>query len=161
VKIEYHEDVAVPADFVFRRLSDVARHERKALARGVAVRRVDGGTETGPGATWEIAFDYRGRRREVRAEITGWTPPEKLRIDAQSGGLDIHIVVTVVALSPRMTRVHVALNLVARSITARLLVQSLKLGRGSVTNRLQGNLKAMCAEIADAWDRRQAAGGGV
>lgn len=161
MKIEYHEDLGVPAAFVFRWLTDVGRHERAAQARGISVRRIDSGREAGPGAAWEIGFDYRGRQREARAEITAWNPPEKLRIDARSAGLDLHVVVNVVALSSALTRVHVSLNLVASTITAKLLVQSIKLARGSVTDRLRRRLSVMCVSISDAWARSRAPGNGT
>ena len=155
MKIEYFEDVAVPAEFVFRRLTDFTRHERQAIAQGATVRRLDGGTEGAVGAAWQIGFNHRGRKRDMRAEITAWTPPHKVHIDAATGGLDIHLVVGVVALSARLTRINVSINLMPRSITARLLVQTLKLTRGTVTARLQARLKAMGEEIADAWTRQQ------
>lgn len=155
MKIEYHEDIPVPAEFVFRRLTDFARHEREALARGVKVKRLDGKAEPGVGAAWDIAFNYRGKPRELRAEITGWTPPEKVRIDARTGGLDLRIAVDVVALSARLTRVNVSVNLMPRTISARLLVQSLRLARGTVTGRLQTRLKQMADEIVGNWARNQ------
>ena len=155
MKIEYHEDIPVPAEFVFRRLTDFARHERQALARGVKVKRLDDKAEPGVGAAWDIAFMYRGKPRELRAEIAGWTPPEKVRIDAESGGLDIRIGVDVVALSARLTRVNVSINLMPRTITARLLVQSLRLARGTVTGRLQTRLKTMADEIVEGWARNE------
>jgi uncharacterized protein YndB with AHSA1/START domain len=155
VKIEYHEDIAAPADFVFRRLSDVDRHERQALRRGVEVVRLGGTAPVGPGSAWSIAFNYRGRRRTVRAEITDLTPPRRLRIDAVAGGLNFTTLVMVVPLSPTLTRVNVTVNLAPQTITARLLVQSLKLARGTVTDRLKGRLTELGAEIATAWSRRQ------
>jgi hypothetical protein len=45
--------------------------------------------------------------------------------------------------------------LAPQTITARLLVQSLKLARGTVTDRLKGRLTELGAEIATAWSRRQ------
>jgi len=156
VKIEYHEDVNAPAEFVYRRLTDVARHERQAQARGATVTRVGAVTAVVAGAEWDIAFDYRGRRREGKVAIAGLTPPQRIVLDASSGGLDIRIVISLVALSPRITRVQVSANLVARTITAKLLVQSLRLAHGSVTSRLQRRLRGMCDEIDTAYARRQA-----
>lgn len=155
MKIDYFEDVAAPAEFVFRRVTDFAQHERRAVAQGASVRRLDGATEGCQGAAWQIGFSHRGRARDLRAEITTWAPPHKAHIDAVTGGLDIHLVVGVVALSSRLTRINVSINLMPRSITARLLVQSLKLTRGTVTARLQARLTTMGEEIAGAWARQQ------
>jgi uncharacterized protein YndB with AHSA1/START domain len=156
VKIEIHADIAAPAEFVFRRLTDFARHERKALRGGAEVKRLDSGLEAALGATWEIDFTYRGKARKVRAEIVRWTPPEQVQINGQSGGLDTLSTVDVVPLSRSQTRVNVVIALMPRSMTARLLVQSLKLARGSVTARLDKRLAEMGAEIAAAWARKEA-----
>lgn len=155
MKIELREDIAAPSDFVFRRLTDFARHERKALRQGAEVKRLDSGLDAGLGATWEIDFTYRGKPRKVKAEITRWTPPEQLQISGQSGGLDSLSTVDVVALSRNQTRVNVVVALMPRSMTARLLVQSLKLARGSVTSRLQKRLADMGGEVAAAWARKE------
>jgi hypothetical protein len=154
VKIELHEDVAAPADFVFARLTDFARHERQALRRGAGVKRLDNLAQPGVGAAWDISFDYRGKPRDLRAEITGWQQPEQVKIDTQSGGLNSKSVIDVIALSRTQTRINVVITLEPTSLTARLLVQSLKLARGSVTGRLQGRLKELGTEIAEAWTKQ-------
>jgi len=154
VKIEFRDDISAPAGFVFRRLTDFARHERQAMRRGAQVQRTDSGVEPGLGAAWEIVFDYRGKARQVRAEITEWTPPERLRIRGVSGGLDSVTVVDIVALSKTQTRVNVVSELSPNTLTARLLVQSLKLARGTVTARLQTRLHDLGEDIAAAWARK-------
>lgn len=154
MKIEFRDDISAPAGFVFRRLTDFARHERQAMRRGAQVQRTDAGVEPGLGAAWEIVFDYRGKARQVRAEVTEWTPPERFRVRGVSGGLDTVTVIDVVALSKTQTRVNVVTEMSANTLTARLLVQSLKLARGSVTSRLQMRLRDMGEEIAAAWARK-------
>jgi uncharacterized protein YndB with AHSA1/START domain len=151
VKIEIREDIAAPQEFVFRRLTDFARHERQALRRGAAVKRLDGNGQVGTGSAWDIAFTWRGKPRDVRAEITEWTPHERLRILSVMSGLDTTTAVDVIALSRMQTRVNVAIELEPKSLTARLLVQSLKLARGGMTTRLQARLREMTAEIAKDW----------
>ncbi len=154
MKIEFRDDISAPAGFVFRKLTDFARHERQAMRRGAQVQRTDSGVEPGLGASWEIVFDYRGKAREMRAEITEWSPPERFRIRGVSGGLDTVTVVDIVALSKTQTRVNVVTEMTTNTLTARLLVQSLKLARGSVTSRLQMRLHDLGEEIAGAWARK-------
>jgi hypothetical protein len=154
VKIELHEDIAAPADFVFGRLTDFARHERLALRRGAGVKRVDGTGQPGVGAIWDINFDYRGKPRDLRAEITGWKEPEQVKIDTQSGGLNSTSVIDVIALSRTQTRINVSIRLEPTTLTARLLVQSLKLARGSVTGRLHRRLQELGEEMTNAWAKQ-------
>ncbi len=154
MKIEIFEDVAAPAEFVFRRLTDFSRHERQAIRRGAEVKRVAGEGDAGVGSAWEISFVYRGKQRNAKAEIVEWKAPERFRIKAVSGGLDSATVVDVVALSRTQTRVNVVIDLEPKTLTARLLVQSLKLARGGVTGKLKARLRDMGADMAGAWAKR-------
>ena len=155
MKIEYHHDIAAPAEFVFARLTDIERHERQALRNGIEIVRLASPDGSKQGAAWDLAFKYRGRQRKLRAEMTDLVPPRRLKVNAVTGGLHINAVVALVALSPTLTRVNVDVNLVPQSMTARLLVQSLKLARGNVTARLERRLADQGAEIATAWARRR------
>ncbi|SLN52755.1 Polyketide cyclase / dehydrase and lipid transport [Roseivivax jejudonensis] len=137
MKLSVKEDIEGPLDRVFAHLSDLEALERSAMRRGVEVRRVDDRAEPGPGMTWEIAFRYRGRRREASIVMTEFTPPHRMAFDSASGGLEIATVVDLVALSRTRTRVALDVTLLPRTLSARLLVQSMKFARGSIDRRMK------------------------
>ncbi|SFE47725.1 SRPBCC family protein [Roseivivax sediminis] len=144
MQFSVREDIEGPLDRVFAEMSDIEAIERAAMRRGVEVSRIDTGETTGPGMTWQIAFRYRGRQREARIEMTEYAPPHRMACHSVSGGLEIDTAVDFVALSRTRTRIAMDVDLKPRTLSARLLVQSLKLARGSIEKRL----KARSADFA-------------
>jgi hypothetical protein len=63
--------------------------------------------------------------------------PTDVVIDLASNGLDGKTTVELVALSPQRTRLSVSIDLSAKSLSARLLLQSLKLAKSNLTNRFK------------------------
>lgn len=157
MQFEVQEDVEAPIEFVFGEVTDFVALERQALRRGAEVRRLDGGTAAEEGAAWQIRFEFRGRQRDLRADLVEYEPSERFAITSATGGLDGLTVVELVALSRSRTRVTLTTGLKATSLPSRLLLQSLKLGRSSLDRRLERRIAAFAVEIADRWKRRAAA----
>ena len=57
--------------------------------------------------------------------------------------------VELVSLSPKRTRIVVGLELSAKSLSARLLLQSLKLAKSSLTNRFGSRIKSFAQTTED------------
>lgn len=129
------EDIDAPIGDVFREVSNFAVIERMALRRGVEVRRLDDLPFPGAGAAWEARFRARGRKRTAHLEITEFTAPESLTCLTKVGGISATLVVTLIALSRNRTRISLATDLRASDLSSRLLLQSLKLARGTLTRR--------------------------
>ena len=125
---------AAPAD-VFARLSDFDRIEGMARERGASVERLDDGSAGPTGARWRIGFDYRGKARVCEAGITSFTPGEQIVARGQLDGLAIFGNVELVEYAPGKTRMHCAVDLKPGSMRARLLVQSMKLAKGTLDKR--------------------------
>jgi hypothetical protein len=82
--------------------------------------------------------------------------PEKVCVvESRIGGMDCYYEMGFVALSPTMTRVSLVLDLSANTLTARLLLQTLKLARGRVLQRLQGMIARQGNAVEAAWRRQQ------
>ncbi|TNF22914.1 MAG: SRPBCC family protein [Rhodobacteraceae bacterium] len=135
MQFQAKEDIEAPIDKVFAILSDVNAMERQALRRGIKVRRIT--TEDGPeaGMRWNAGFKFRGRDMLADVLLCRFEPPEALAFEGQSGGLDTTFEVDLTALSPGRTRMSVTTALLPRTLSARLLVQSLKLAKGRVTRK--------------------------
>ena len=60
MKLSTREDIEAPIAYVFQRVSDFERFERRAMRQGADVsRRAEGLVEIG--MIWDIAFEFRGR----------------------------------------------------------------------------------------------------
>lgn len=153
MKFSTREDIEAPIDHVFAKVSDFAAFERSALRRGAEVRRVGAGPVQ-TGSQWDAAFKFRGRDRKMQITLTTLEAPEMYQIAAQSDGIAADTLVELVALSPRRTRLSVALNLQPRSLTARVLLQSMKLAKNKLTKRFKARVLEMAEDIEDGYRKR-------
>ncbi|WP_019956054.1 SRPBCC family protein [Yoonia vestfoldensis] len=148
MRISTHTDIDAPIDHVFAGVSDFATFERRALREGVSVLRQDAG-QVQVGSAWDITVAVRGRDRRFAAALTAMTAPDSYVVTTQSDGLIVITHVDLVALSRSHTRVTVAVDLVARTMTARLLVQSLKLAKARLTARISARVQDYAHRIAE------------
>ena len=148
MKFSAREDIEAPIDQVFARVTDFATFERQMLRHGAEVRRVDAGQPVTVGTAWDVAFTFRSRERRMRATVTRMDAPGDLVVAIAANGLDGVTTVELVALSPQRTRLAVTIDLSARSLSARLLLQSLKLAKSNLSNRFKKRVSEFAAGIA-------------
>lgn len=141
------EDIDVPIEEAFAMLSDVDVHERSALRRGAEVTRLDKLPNPGVGANWDIAFLLRGKPRVLHLEMTHFDAPNEIGMHAKVKGLETEIKLELVALSRTKTRVQFWCGMRAKTLSARLLLQSLKLARGNLNNRIQTRMGTLRADF--------------
>ncbi|MCE0507056.1 MULTISPECIES: SRPBCC family protein [unclassified Roseivivax] len=144
------EDIEAPLDAVFGALSDFPAIERQIMRRGVEITRTDGGGAAGEGASWRAGFRYRGKAREADVTLSRHEPPTLMVFDAVSGGLEIRTIVECVALARTRTRVSIDAHLSAKTLSARLILQSMKLAKG----RLDRKFKTRVAQAASDLEAR-------
>ena len=80
-------------------------------------------------------------------------PPNGMVIESVSDGLDAITEVDLIALSQSRTRVMVSIDLKARTLTARLLLQSLKLAKTRLGKRFKGRVVDFCEDVEDRYRR--------
>lgn len=153
MKFASKEDIEAPIDQVFRMVSDFDNLERQAMRRGADIRRM-GAAEKGVGMEWLAKFAFRGREREVKIEIVEYEPPHSIVADSVSGGLEAECRIDLVALSRRRTRLSVELELKPQTLSARLLVQSLKLAKGRMTKRFHLRMAEYARDLEDRFQRK-------
>ncbi|MEM1301001.1 MAG: SRPBCC family protein [Pseudomonadota bacterium] len=149
MKFSTREDVEVPIEAVFQALADFESFERRALRRGAEVERTDGLTEPGVGMAWTVGFKFRGRDRTLLPRVTRYDVPNLMEVISTSGGLDVVLAVELVDLSPARTRMSVGLEMKPNTLSARLLVQSMKLAKANLTKRF----KVAVADYAETIER--------
>tara|TARA_R110001599_G_scaffold216295_1_gene414555 strand:- start:960 stop:1427 length:468 start_codon:yes stop_codon:yes gene_type:complete len=137
MKFSTKEDIDAPIDAVFDMLCEFDQFERAAMRRGAEVQRVDQLAEPGAGMQWEAAFDMRGKRRALQVEMDRFERPTEMKLETRSQGLTGDMSFDLVALSRSRTRIMVALDLKPQNLSARLLVQSLKLAKNALTKKFK------------------------
>ena len=102
MKFSTRIDKEVTAERMFDALADFDRFERILMRRGVSVNRVD---NISAGArAWDLAFDWRGQRRELRLVLVQFDRPERLALTGQSTPFDLRNDLSVVSLALQRSR---------------------------------------------------------
>lgn len=152
MKFSTNEDIDAPIDAVFEMLCDFETFERSAMRRGADVQRTDRLTAPGVGMTWQAKFDLRGKRREMEIEIVTFDRPNGIVLESTSPGMLGTTSFELIALSRGRTRVKVDLEVKPLTLSARLLVQSLKLAKNSLGKKY----KQRVADYARIMENRYA-----
>lgn len=147
MKLTAREDITAPIAQVYNQLIDARALENGILRRGGDMRRSGNANILVQGEELSTRFGFRGRKRDVTAVMRELRAPEHIVIDARSGGMEIVSVLNLVALSPHQTRIDMSTNLKPKTLSARLLVQSLKLTRGTVDRRLRRRFRELAKII--------------
>lgn len=143
-------DLALPIAAVHAALSDVDHYEAEARARGARLERHGTG---GEGTEWDIAFRFRGRERQLRARLLELRPPGRLRLTWEGRLTRGEAVVELVALARGRTRLALTIDVLPKTLPARLFLQSLRL----VKPRLNRRFRARVAEALRRLEARAAA----
>lgn len=149
MKLTAREDMEAPIEEVFAALTYFDGFERAAMRRGAEVVRLEPAGPSGVGQSWRMAFLYRGKRRELVARLMSQEVPTALRFQGRAKSLDGELVVDLVALSRRRTRVTVSLDITAKTLTARIFVQSLVFARGRINDRFAKRIRLFGQSIED------------
>lgn len=148
MELTAREDIEAPQERVFAAMADFDLIERQAMRRGAEVVRVAEGP--GKGMAWKVSFRFRGRPREADITLTEFDRPDRMAFHSVTGGLEVDFTLDLVALSPNRTRINVTSVMVPKTLSARLLVQSLKLAKGGMDKRFRKRM----AELASGLEAR-------
>lgn len=154
MKFSTKEDIEAPIDAVFDMLCEFDRFERAAMRRGAEVQRVDNLSQPAVGMQWQVAFNMRGRRRKVQIDMAKFERPTEIKLATTSPGLTGDMIFELLALSRSRTRLMVTLDLKPQNLSARLLLQSLKMAKTSLTKKY----KLRVAEYAKRMEDRYQTG---
>ena len=141
------EDVAAPVDHVFAELTNFEAFERRALRRGIDVRRTFRTEMPQIGEGWDAKFTFRGKERTAKIKLELFEAPQDLHFTGASGGLETVTQIELVPLSPNRTRVNVVFKMQPTTLSARLLVQSFKLARSGINKKFKARVSEYARDI--------------
>jgi len=143
------EDIEAQIDRVFAEITDFTRFERSAMRRGADVQRTDTLAEPGVGMTWQARFKLRGRMRDLSLRLSEYDPPNGIVVVAEAATVEAVMRVDLVSLSRARTRLGVDLEITPRNLAGRLMVQSMKLGKSSLTKRFRLRLAEYAMDVEE------------
>jgi hypothetical protein len=148
MKFSTRQDTAHGAAALFAAVCDLSRIERAMLRRGAELRRLDPGRPLGEGSSWEVGFDWRGHPRALTLEVATLAPPERLVFSGRLEQFDVTIAMTVVALSPRKSRLICEVDVSPRGMKARLMLQTARLGKAQLDRRFAERVQDLVEGLA-------------
>lgn len=151
MKFTAREDIEAPIEYVFSQVSDFSALERSALRRGADVQRLDELEEPGEGMSWQANFTLRGKERELKFQLSKYDPPQGMVLTSLSPNMGGTMVVDLVALSRGRTRLSVALEMQPKNLSARLLVQSMKLAKSNLNKRFRNRLATYATDLEERY----------
>lgn len=120
---------------LFGVIGDFSRTERALMARGIGARRLDPLQQPGTGAGWVLDFLWRGSPRQVWLEVTRFDRPSHIVLEGHSDLFNLSIAMTLVPLSRSRTRLLFETEIRPRTMRARLLLQTAKLGKAQLDRK--------------------------
>jgi hypothetical protein len=147
MKLSAREDIEAPITYVFDRVSDFTLLERSAMRRGVEVVRSVSEGKT----SWALAFAFRGRPRKALVALEKVDPPNSLVASFSSGGLAGQTIVELIALSRNRTRLSIAVEFAPQTLSARLMVQSMRLAKMTMTRRFKTRVADIAEEMEESY----------
>ncbi|WP_273502935.1 hypothetical protein [Paracoccus sphaerophysae] len=148
MKFSLRQDTDLSAEELFAAISDFARIERMLVRRGADVRRLDPAQEPGAGMAWEIGFDLRGKRRDMRMDVTQFDRPEKIVILGEGESLGLTVEMTVIALTRSKSRMIFEVDAKPRNMRARLMLQTAKLGKAQLDRKFADRVGAFLSDLS-------------
>ncbi|WP_299722633.1 SRPBCC family protein [uncultured Tateyamaria sp.] len=153
MKFSAREDISGPIEQVFDALCDFEAFERLAMRRGAELQRVDSIAQPGVGMQWRVKYRMRGRKREFDLALIEFDRPNQMVFDAKSSGIEAKFSVDLLALSRSRTRMAVALDMTPLNLSARLLIQSLKLAKSNLSKRFKDRVADYCKGLGERLQR--------
>lgn len=140
-------DIEAPIGYVFDQLTDFAAFEKAALRRGAVVQRTDRMGGVGKGMQWLAKFDYHGKPRELKLALQDMQRPQKIAMEGEANSVTGELVIELVELARAQTRAIFKLKLKPANLTARVIVQGMKLARQRTEGRFHSRVETVMGEI--------------
>lgn len=145
------EDIQAPIEAVFDMVADFERFERMIMRRGIEVRRLVELPDKRVGSCWESEVVVRGKPRRISVELTDFDRPGLMRFQTVSKGMSGATTLDFLSLSQQRTRLSLEMSLAAKTLPARLLLQSLKLGKTRFRRQFQMRLSEFAREMEERY----------
>lgn len=154
MKFTSRVEIDAPAQAVFDELCDYESIDKLARKRAISLKRTDKLTQPGVGMSWTSQFQFRGRVRDMDLRITRHEPPDTLEYIGQTQGFEVACLMQIVSLARSRSRLIVTIEIRPKSLGARLLVQSARLGKSGLDRRFEDRVRRFGEKLDDLLVRR-------
>ena len=146
MRVSARQDIRASLEQVYRAMTDFERHEGDIQSHGADLNRLHPDRPLVPGNGWHATFDFRGKTRKVKALLSELRPNEALHMEFEASSVTGTLEVDL-SEHEAGSRMVVALEVRPVTIKGRLLVQSMKLAKGEILERLQQRLASFAVDV--------------
>ena len=129
-----------PRRKVFDSFADPARMAAVFGEQGANLRREGQG---GPGTIWHLDVTSGGKARGMAIKLVDMVRPEVMRLHVTSELVDADVAFVFTETAEGACTVDAGIDLAPHTLTARVALQTLRLARGKVEDRIQRVLTAL------------------
>jgi hypothetical protein len=155
MKLTVKTDIDAPVEFVHAYLADNTTWEREAIRSGIEIERPDDMPSQGVGAGWRIKLRFRGRIRNVLLRLDELTQDERIGYSFEGQALYGTTELETKALSARRSRLRLSVDAKPKTLAARLFLNSLRLARRKVEERMEKRVGLLGARIEERYSREK------
>ncbi|MCJ8140404.1 SRPBCC family protein [Falsirhodobacter halotolerans] len=152
MKFTSHADIAAPPGFVFADMTDFEGWETAVRKRNTTLSRSAGPIR--PGTTWDARFRLRGKDRAMTITLVSVEPDRRIHLTLVDPSLHVDIVLDLIEVAANASRLAATVDLRPQNLTARLLVQSLRLARGNIQGQLDQRIRTYANRVAQDFRAR-------
>ena len=142
MRLASRTDIEAPAAGLYAALTNLDWLQDSARAAAVRLRRTDQGHGLVVGASWHSTLLWRGRERNAECTVERIEAPRSVRLGCRSGAYFCTIDLTLAPLSRKLTRMAVVVEVKPLSVRARLMLQTLRIGKSRLQARLDRRVEA-------------------
>ena len=125
---------------VFDSFADPVRMDAVFGEKGANLRREGPG---GPGTVWHLDVVSGGKERAIAITLVDMEKPDVIRMRLTSEMVDADVAFVFSDLPERGCQVSAEIDLAPRTLTARVAIQTLRLAKGKVEQKIQRTLMAL------------------
>ena len=145
------QDIKAPAAHVFQQLADFEFYESYAMRVGAQVERLDVFTQPQPGMCWNIKGHFRGKDRNMELTLDNYYPPDTLSYICTTKSLNAAISFDVIPLNRLETRLQIMIDIQAKGLSARVVMQSAKLAKKTLDRKFDARMRDFANKIGEKY----------
>ena len=151
MEITYQRIINVPPSYAFARATDFRRFEAEGFGNLAPFEPRSEIRAPELGARWRTAAEFQGRPRRFSLQLLEMTEPNHLVLGNKSEKYDVEAQMSFKPTGTNATSFHFTLNAKARSITAKLILQTIQLARGRIVKSMQSDFETMAKRMEAAY----------
>ncbi|MCF6305106.1 MAG: SRPBCC family protein [Rhodobacteraceae bacterium] len=143
MKFDYKTTVNAPVEFVFARLTDFEKFEKVGFGNISKFKPIGDIAAPEIGAKWKLRSEFQGRQRSFSLQLRELIENKSVVLGNGSDKFDVEASFGLAKIDDENTGFIFEINSSAKTITGRLIMQTMQLARSRIEKKLATDFDAM------------------